>query len=139
MGGCLLAIVGQHNSMWSFPPPAGHDGGCTSVLQDWTSCLPLGSSSGGGAGRSKISCVRRQFKELYLGGPARRKIIGRHGFNSHNNFCSAARWLQAAFCAVTAPCKRCRCPIPPIPKRPAHAMHRLSETAGLIIAACPAC
>lgn len=67
------------------------------------------------------------------------KIIGRHGFNSHNNFCAGG--------SMKRPLLRCdsslqtlpRCPIPPIPKRAAHAMHRLSETARLIIAAWPAC
>ena len=138
--GCLLAISSANRTACgAFHPQRGMMGGAQVCCRLFASCPPcLVARVGGGAGRSKISCVRRQFKELYLGGPAWREIIGRHGFNSHNNFCAGAMKLRG-LCAVTAPCKRCRCPIPPIPKRPAHAMHRQSETVRLIIAGCPAC
>ena len=74
--------------MWSFPPPAGHDGGCTSVL-DPTSC-PLQLESEEERAAVKYHVSEGNLRSYTLVARPALKIIGRHGFNSHNNFCAGA-------------------------------------------------
>ena len=88
----------QHNSMWRscFPPPAGHDGGCTSVLTPTSCPLSLKVARGAEEERAavKYHVSEGNLRSYTLVARPALKIIGRHGFNSHNNFCAGASSMK---------------------------------------------